>query len=164
MTFRGCFPLFSKNEANFLRLVTFDGYNNWSWWNLYIENKHYNAILLMQLLVSKFHFLEFWLLLSLVTPYYTSLPWTVWYHMLCRSFLGDSLWCLLLISNSHQTTTVLFECMTTMLTHRIQNLFQTSFQGNKIISVSIGSTKHKQNGPKKLLTPWISCLCQYSHP
>ena len=31
----------------------------------------------MQVLVSKFHFLEFWLLLSRVAPYYSSLPRTV---------------------------------------------------------------------------------------
>ena len=36
-------------------------------------------ILLMYLLISKFHFLEFWLLLSRVAPYYRLLPRTVWF-------------------------------------------------------------------------------------
>ena len=36
-------------------------------------------ILLMYILVSKFRFLQFWLLLSLVAPYYSSLPRTVWW-------------------------------------------------------------------------------------
>ena len=38
----------------------------------------------MQLLASKFHFLEFWLLLSRVAPYYSSLPRTVWFYGLTR--------------------------------------------------------------------------------
>ena len=35
----------------------------------------------MYVLASKFYFLEFWLLLSRVAPYYSSLPRTVWYSV-----------------------------------------------------------------------------------
>ena len=35
----------------------------------------------MYVLASKFYFLEFWLLLSRVAPYYSSLPRTVWLKM-----------------------------------------------------------------------------------
>ena len=35
----------------------------------------------MYILVSKFRFLEFWLLLSQVASYYSSLPRTVWFFL-----------------------------------------------------------------------------------
>ena len=51
-------------------------------WSSDDKNQHLNA--LMELLVSKFRFLEFRLLLSRVAPYYSSLPRTVWLRIKTR--------------------------------------------------------------------------------
>ena len=87
MTLRGGLPHFLESNSNFLRLVTFDGYElNLTKLILSIKIQSF-----MYVLVSKFRFLVFRLLLSRVAPYYSALLGTFWLVWRISFILSNSL-------------------------------------------------------------------------
>ena len=72
MNFRGCFSLFSKIRQIFAGSLLLMGKTK--------LDETYIFKISIKMRFNAFHFLEFWLLLSRVAPYYCSLPRTVWWE------------------------------------------------------------------------------------